>query len=402
MRIRSIVYSACLIGNLAVFQPAQGLCQEYASADRVQLHRAQTVLDTIYAKYAADHTFLLRENYPYDRTYRADYLASDPNSTTNAYAYLWPFSGTLSAANVLFERTGDTAYLRLIDSRILPGLQAYYDDSRQPAAYASYIRSEGLSDRFYDDNIWLGIDFAELYLQGRRHEYLTKAEEIWAFITSGQDALLGGGVYWCEQKKESKNACSNAPAAVFALRLFEATGDSLYFHQGREWYAWTKKWLQDPEDGLYWDNVSLEEKVDKHKYPYNSGQMLQAAALLYRLTEDRSYLVDAQRIAESGYGFFFEDVTGRDGKSRKLLKRSNNWFIAVMLRGYVELFGIDGNRSYLEAFRESLDYAWEHARSQEGLFGQEWKGAGQKSKPLKWLLDQAAMAEMYARIAGVF
>lgn len=384
---------------LILLLPVQGVGQEHSSANDVHLRRAQAVFDTIYAKYSANNTFLLRENYPYDDTYRADYLAGEGSASTNSYAYLWPFSGTLSAANVLFERTGDTAYLHWIDSRILPGLQEYYDDSREPAAYASYIRSKGHSDRFYDDNIWLGIDFAELYLHSSHCKYLDKATEIWAFVTSGEDTLLGGGVYWCEQKKESKNSCSNAPAAVFALRLFEATGDSLYFRQGKEWYTWTKKWLQDPDDGLYWDNVNLQGKVNKRKYPYNSGQMLQAAVLLYRATGDTDYLADAQRIAESGYHFFFEEFTGADEKSRKLLKRSNNWFIAVMLRGYVQLFDVDHNPTYLDAFSESLNYAWEHARSADGLFGQEWKRVKHGSR--RWLLDQAAMVEMYARIANL-
>lgn len=397
MRTCTIFQLTCLMGMFILFPPGEGVCRVHgSSADSVQLRRAQTVFDAIYAKYSADHTSLLRENYPYDNTYQADYLAGEGSSSTNSYAYLWPFSGTLSAANALFEGTGDTAYLHWVDSRILPGLREYYDDSRQPAAYASYIRAKGHSDRFYDDNIWLGIDFAELYLHSGNRTYLDKATEIWAFIASGQDTLLGGGVYWCEQKKESKNACSNAPAAVFALRLFEATGDSVYFRQGEEWYEWTKKWLQDPDDGLYWDNVNLHGKIDKRKYPYNSGQMLQAAVLLHRVTGDPRYLADARQIARSGYHFFFEDFTDTDGKVRKLLKRSNNWFIAVMLRGYVELFGVDGNRTYLDAFAESLDYAWEHARSTEGLFSQEWKRVKPESR--RWLLDQAAMAEMYARI----
>jgi len=399
MRTYAVPQRIYLIGLLILLLPVQGIGQERSPANGVQLHRAQVVFDTIYAKYSANRTFLLRENYPYDDTYRADYLAGEGSPSTNSYAYLWPFSGTLSAANALFESTGDTAYLHWIDSHILPGLQEYYDDSRPPAAYASYIRSKGHSDRFYDDNIWLGIDFAELYLHSGSGKYLDKAKEVWAFVASGQDTLLGGGVYWCEQKKESKNACSNAPAAVFALRLFEATGDSIYFQQGKEWYAWTKKWLQDPDDGLYWDNVNLHGKVDKRKYPYNSGQMLQAAVLLYRVTGDPGYLADAQRIAESGYHFFFEDFTGTDGKSRKLLKRSNNWFIAVMLRGYVQLFDVDGNRSYLNAFAGSLDYAWEHARSEDGLFSPEWKNV--KHGARRWLLDQAAMVEMYARIGNL-
>ena len=73
-----------------------------------------------------------------------------------------------------------------------------------PKAYASYIKDAPLSDRFYDDNVWLGIDFTDVYLMTSQENYLQSAKLIWKFIESGMDDCLGGGIYWCEQKKESK------------------------------------------------------------------------------------------------------------------------------------------------------------------------------------------------------
>jgi len=183
--------------------------------------------------------------------------------------------------------------------------------------YASYLNNAPVSDRFYDDNIWLGIDFTDSYLSTKKQDYLTKAKEVWAFVMSGEDDLLGGGIYWCEQKKESKNACSNAPASVFALKMYEATNDNHYLEEGRRLYHWTKEKLEDPNDGLFWDNMSLNGHIDKAKYSYNSGQMLQAAALLYRLTQEKQYLMDAQKLGEACYSYFFQDVTGQEFKLLK-------------------------------------------------------------------------------------
>jgi len=360
--------------------------------------RANELTALVDERYGVEGSPLLRENYPDDRAYRADYLADGTGEAPNAYSYLWPFSGMLSAMSALFETTGDRRYLDMLDNRILPGLDHYYDDSRLPAGFASYVQSQEQSDRFYDDNIWLGIDFAELYLSSGEQKYLDRAKVIWEFVKSGEDSLLGGGIYWCEQKKTSKNTCSNAPAAVFAFRMFEASQDSMYVEAGKRWYDWTKHHLQDPEDGLYWDNINLDGRVDKRKYPYNSGQMLQSAALLYRFTQDSSYLRDAQRIAASSYQCFFEAFTPLGDESFRLLKRSDNWFVAVMMRGYAELHRIDGDKRYLNAFRQNLDYAWENARDSDGLFSKDWSGSEQASR--KWLLDQAAMIEMYARIAA--
>ena len=373
-------------------------CNDTKTSDRMALCGSAT-LDSVYAHYGVEGSFLLRENYPSDDSYRATYLASEEQqSQPNAYSYLWPFSGTFSAANALFEATADPHYRKLIDERVLPGLEEYFDTLRQPAAYSSYISSAPQSDRFYDDNIWLGIDFTDLYRLTREKRYLDKAQLIWQFIRSGTDDTLGGGIYWCEQKKGSKNTCSNAPGSVLALKLFRETADSTYLREGIALYEWTQRNLQDSTDALYFDNISLKGKIGRAKFAYNSGQMMQAAVLLYKLTDKQDYLDDAQELAAACYGHFFSDFTAPDGESFRMLRKGNIWFTAVMLRGFVELYAADQNPVYLNAFRKNLDYAWEHARDSHGLFETDWSGVEKREK--KWLLTEAAMAEMFARIAS--
>jgi len=189
------------------------------------LARAKQTLDSLYSYYSIPGTQLLRENYPSNiAEYTATYLASEEQKNMpNQYSYLWPYSGTFSAVNALFEATQDTIYQSLLNKKVLVGLEEYFDTRRVPEAYASYINTAPQSDRFYDDNIWLGIDFTDTYLITKENKYLQKAELIWKFIESGTDNKLGGGIYWCEQKKASKNTCSNAPGSVFALKLFQAT-----------------------------------------------------------------------------------------------------------------------------------------------------------------------------------
>ena len=355
--------------------------------------RAGIVLDSLYARYAAPKTKLLRENYPDDTPYEATYLAE--TAAGNAYSYLWPFSGTLSAAAALVEARGWETYGPLIDTAVLPGLEEYADYERVPFAYSSYIGSAPASDRFYDDNIWLGIDFADLYAASRQPRFLEGAEAIWRFVESGTDERLGDGIYWCEQRKESKHACSNAPGAGLALKLYAATGDEAYLERGRALYAWTRTELLDPEDDLYYDNIRLDRTLGKAKFSYNSGQMIQAGALLHRLTGEKHYLEEARRTALSCLEHFFETVETPEGDSIRLLRGDMIWFDAVMLRGMAELAREDATTDYLTPFGQSLDYAWEHARDEQGLLG-DWKGAKRDAR--KWLLSQAAFAEMLARM----
>ncbi len=389
-----LVLLACVTSFLSC------ISKEEKKVANVNLERARITLDSLYSHYSVPNTNLLRENYPFDDKYTASYLASeDQKNIPNQYSYLWPYSGTFSSVNAMFEVSLDKEYQVVLDTKVLPGLEEYFDQKRNPAGYASYINTAPQSDRFYDDNVWLGIDFTDTYMLTNDQKYLSKAKLIWDFVASGIDEKLGGGIYWCEQKKESKNTCSNAPGSVFALKLFMATRDSVYFKQGKSLYEWTKKELQDPSDYLYFDNVNLEGKIGKAKFPYNSGQMLQAAALLYKLTNDRDYLADAENIAKSGHDFFFQDFTTAEGESFKILKRSDVWFIAVMLRGYIELYHLDGNKTYLDSFQKNLDYAWTHTRDNTGLFNVDW--TGEKKDDKKWLLTQAAMIEMYGRMAAI-
>ena len=392
------IYFFC--GLLCILSACSNKQNTEQACNSLNKGRAKETLDSLYKYYSVSESNLLRETYPFDQEHNATYLASEIISNEpNKYSYLWPYSGTFSAVNTLISACDSSNYHNILDNKVLSGLEEYFDSKRAPSAYSSYVVTNAKSDRFYDDNIWLGIDFTDIYRQTKEPKYLEKAKLIWKFIQSGTDDKLGGGIYWCEQKKGSKNTCSNAPGSVYALKLFEATQDSSYFEEGKTLYDWTKANLQDSTDFLYYDNIGLDGKIGNEKYPYNSGQMLQAASLLYKLTNDKQYLTDAQNIAKSGYSYFFVDFETPKGDKFKLLKKTDVWFIAVMFRGYVELYNQDSDSTYIEAFRKNLDYAWSNMRDEKGLFSKDWTGKEKDSK--KWLLTQAAFVELYGRMAGI-
>ncbi len=392
--------SLCLLLNVVCVASLASCVSTKQAEPNLNLERAQQTLDSLYQNYSATNTCLLRENYPFNKNHKVTYLASEEQANIpNQYSYLWPYSGTFSAVNALLETTQDKKYLKLLENQVLPGLEEYFDTERTPNAYASYIRTAPTSDRFYDDNIWLGIDFTDTYQVTKDPKYLDKAKLIWEFIESGTDSLLGGGIYWCEQKKGSKNTCSNAPGSVYALKLFKATNDSAYFKKGKELYEWTQKNLQDSTDYLYYDNVRLDGKIGKAKFAYNSGQMMQSAALLYQLTQNPTYLKDAQNIAKACHNYFFTDFIPSTGAPFKMIKKGDIWFTAVMLRGFIELYNTDNNKTYIDDFNKSLSYAWENARDEKGLFNTDLSGNNKDDK--KWLLTQAAIVEMYGRLAAI-
>lgn len=83
--------------------------------------------------YSVPNTCLLRENFPFDEKHKVTYLASEEQANVpNAYSYLWPYSGTFSAVNALFEATQNKEFQKLLDERVLPGLDEYFDTARTP------------------------------------------------------------------------------------------------------------------------------------------------------------------------------------------------------------------------------------------------------------------------------
>lgn len=362
------------------------------------LKHALELKEKIYQLYDVDETPLLAENYPQDVKAEATYLDEGADQTVNKYSYLWPYSGTLSMMSALYEATKDAAILDFIDTQVIEGLKMYYDTSREPNGYSSYITTDK-SDRFYDDNIWLVIDFVDLYTMTQKQHYLDMALDIWKFVLSGRDDKLGDGIYWCEQSKKSKNTCSNAPAAVAALKLHKVTGEQQYFDQGENLYTWVYYSLRD-EDQLYFDNVSLRGRFDRRKFSYNSGQMIEAGALLYEITGDEQYLKQAQATAAASLHQWTKVYTNDAGDTLDIVESGDVWFDAVLMRGFLALWRADGQDVYLSAFNDTLNYAWYMGRDENGLFG-KYLTHRQENETKSWLLTQAAYVEMAARLSTV-
>ena len=214
------------------------------------LGKAEETLCKIKKYYPSGQLGLFNENYPNDAKAEVTYLVTQDTTVHRKVAYLWPASGLFSGVNALLRATRDPKYATYLNDTILPGIFKYFDTTRAPFCYQSYIAAAGHADRYYDDNVWLAIDFLESYHLTGNKDYLNKSIETWQFIISGWTEELGGGIFWCEQKKGSKNTCSNAPSAVVALQLFETTKDKRYFDWGEKIYHWTQKTLQDTTDNL--------------------------------------------------------------------------------------------------------------------------------------------------------
>lgn len=338
---------------------------------------------------------LLTETYPVNPDQKITYLAggTQQNGTLKA-SFLWPYSGMMSGCVALYKATGNKKYKKILEKRILPGMEQYWDNSRLPACYQSYPTKYGQHGRYYDDNIWIALDYCDYYQLTHKPASLEKTVALYQYIYSGWSDEIGGGIFWCEQQKEAKHTCSNAPSTVLGVKLYRLTKDAKYLEKAKETYAWTKKHLCDPTDHLYWDNINLKGKVSKEKYAYNSGQMIQAGVLLYEETGDEQYLHDAQQTAAGTDAFFRTKADKKDPTVK--VHKDMAWFNVILFRGLKALYKIDKNPAYVNAMVENALHAWENYRDENGLLGRDW--SGHNKEQYKWLLDNACLIEFFAEI----
>lgn len=133
-------------------------------------------------------------------------------------------------------------------------------------------------DRYYDDNAWMALALVETYEVLGDRKYLDRAKAALDFSLQG--AAKDGGITWRESDRASRNTCSCAPTAFACLAVARHTNDTALVEKAKDIVAWTRGHLEDPADGLYWDNLSNTGKVDKTKWTYNTALMIRAVKAL--------------------------------------------------------------------------------------------------------------------------
>lgn len=357
------------------------------------LDKAEYMFQKVWSMYRVPKYGLFSEYYP--NSYKPDltYFQDNTNKKAQEVSYLWPMSGVFSSTNILMGI--DAKKYKCFQDSMISAIKCYYDTLRTPSGYQAYPVKFEKSDRYYDDNGLVGIDYIDAYDFSKNPKYLAKAKEVFTFIKSGWSDDFGGGVSWLEGIRDQKPACSNGKATVLVLKLYQATLDKKYLEEGKSFYNWTMTHLEDSTLHIIWNSLStVNGKPDKAFYTYNTGTMIQSSVRLYRITGEKKYLNNAQRLAEGSYQYFVK-------KSEKGFRYIDDlsWFNVVLFRGYQELYDVDHNSKYVDAIISGADWAWENARDEAGLIYKDWTGQKDEKKQPKWLLDESCMAELYARIA---
>lgn len=226
------------------------------------------------------------------------------------------------------------------------------------------------NDRYYDDNAWVAMALIEAFEITDNPVWLTRAQQALEYVLSGHDEKLGGGIFWREKDRPSKNTCSNAPAAAACLALYRHVPDwqpqSGKFQNrdlseiAKNLYQWTLKNLQDPNDGLYWDHLDLSGKIEKTKWSYNAALMIRSARELVELTKDQKYASDLARMESSAIRRWVQDDGSIDDE---------------LQFGHLLFENLNPSRFDAEKCIQML----QKARKQTGYFAEKWSKKSKKS-----------------------
>ena len=361
---------------------------------KVYLNRSEEMFADVWNHFRVGrYAGLFSENFPSGHADSLTYFQGG-SVQEKEVSFLWPFSAVFSATNALMkDGRVQGRYQPYLDTCVM-GVSNYRDTSRTPPGYQAYPVRFEKSDRYYDDNGLVGIDYAEAYLNTKNKLYLGRAEEVFRFIISGWSSVLGGGVTWLEGHDDQKPACSNGTALVTALKLYKASKNPYYLEWGKKFYDWMYTNLRD-STGVYSNDKKPGGKVNRTFWTYNSGFMLEAAVLLYQFTGEKQYLVQAKKLAQDAFLHF----TSVPHDKNLVFHIDLPWFVTVLFRGYEALYRVDGNYKYLAAIEHDLNYAWQYSRDSFGLVTHSWTPDPDEMKKPKWLLDEGCVAELYARLS---
>jgi len=316
-----------------------------------------------------------------DSTFRKNSFKYMFDENLDGYVtYAWPMGIQLKA--LIYASKMDSKYLartEALASEFHSNFWCGYSTYSNFYAYNAVCK--GNNDRYYDDNAWIAKDMMDLYDLTKKSAYLDRAKNILKFCMSGE--CPSGGIRFHESHSVPTNenydksaTCATAPTTCACLRLFKVTGDSIFLTNGKRLYnaMKTKGWGIGPG-----------------YRGYENAVVMQAAILLYQITQEEAYLNDAHHI---GYSMDSRYI----GWQTRRLNEVGCWGGHDMTDAYVNMYEVDHDQNWLNIAAGYLNYLHTNCRDSKGFYPEEWNDTSKAGKRFM-LLDQASACSAFFKMA---
>jgi hypothetical protein len=300
-----------------------------------------------------------------------------------APAFMWSAGVQLTALAAGSRAEPETPGERLND--YIQGLNAYWVLENDVAGYDVQPNPTAV-DRYYDDNAWIVLALVEAFELKQDASLLDRADDTMKFVLSGEDDQLGGGIFWRERRRNSKNTCSNAPAVAGLLRLYTHRKRDDLLAAAERIHAWTMENLQ-ADDGLMWDNLRLDGRLDRRKFSYNTAMAIRSCCLFHQITGEEKWLTEAQRMARAAEAHWVDAETGAI--------RDTGKFAHMLLEAFLAVRAADGDTHWLQVVDRSLKYLHDEVRDPNGRYPSRWDEPSERPVRSLALIDQASAARAF-------
>jgi predicted alpha-1,6-mannanase (GH76 family) len=290
---------------------------------------------------------------------KANYISfvSESGQRGDQPAFCWDMAIYLSS-QAAASRLDRKNHQPLFD-RAFALLQGYADNNRGVFGYSDFPRSK--PDRYYDDNEWLMLALLDMYGATRHSRYLEEAKKLWPFIMSGMSDSFGGGIFWRENERNTKNTCSNAPAIAAAAGLYLATKETKYLEIGERLHHWISV-LKD-RDNLMLDHIGPDGKIEQTKWSYNTALMIRSDLLLFQATHSKPFLEEAVAMGAASVKHWVDPATGAI--------HDESSFAHHLAEAFLTLGMYDHSKDWRGIANRAIGYAFAYSE-RSGLYGSRW------------------------------
>ncbi len=277
----------------------------------------------------------------------------------------------------------------------------------------------------YDDIQWWTITLARAYELFKVDEYLTLSEAAFSRVWYGSPRVrdtgsyadpskdLGGGMFWQWQPIEyadpnkadhGKMSCINFPTVVAAMILYNnipsgRTVDpsplefknsanetvyrpayhtrDFYLEKGKAIYDWGVKNLFDVNNGRVADSKHGSQNPDWTTHVYNQSTFIGASCLLYKVTNDQTYLSNAIKAAD----YVVNEMSKEHGLLPFETGAEQGIYTAIFAQ-YMDLLVNDcGQEKYRSFLEHNIATGWSNRDKVRDLCGGEaWVSVKESSK----------------------
>jgi hypothetical protein len=312
----------------------------------------------------------------------------------SGFSFVWPAATQFRVLNAL---------LRIDPATYRPIVRAYADE-----LYTRYWTFTGLggyrsgvsggATRFYDDNGHIVVALAEAFGLTGDPVYLARAIQTYNYVLSGEDSVVGGGIYFSEPDHSSKDSISTLQAVRAGLMLYQLTGQARFLSDATRLYGWSTTHVQQ-SDGLFVERYRITGPTTGQPEGFtlinSAGIGLSSNLLFYEATGNTAYLREAQRIGKRSIPRYFNSTSGAIN--------DEGFWAFELVDALDDMYLHDRNPAWLNAVKNAMTWLHNNREDPNGHYGTLWgRGGFQGTVLASWdLNDQAPVAQSYLYTSAV-